>query len=95
MYPRYKAEETEISSGDAPQDRGEIYLGNDYETEQENILTKKIFYEKKGKSIKKTIMIEGQVVEATKKMKITTRCFKLWFRKETSSQECLLTTKLC
>jgi len=71
MYPKYKMEENLAASGDAPEDRGEIYLGNDYDTEQDNVLTKKIFYEKKGDVIKKTIMVETQVVVSTKKMPIS------------------------
>ena len=72
MYPRYRAPDMDVSSGNAPEDRGEYYLGNDYQTEQDSVLTKKIFYEKKGDVVKKTIMVETQVVVGTKKMEITT-----------------------
>lgn len=47
-YPEIKdsLDEFSIGSVHTPEDRGEIFVGQDYTTEQEGILTKKTFYEK-------------------------------------------------
>jgi hypothetical protein len=68
-YSKYKEvlpTEDEIKEMMSPQDRGEIYLENDYTTEQDGkVLTKLTFYEKdyeKG-NILKTVLISGFQVE--------------------------------
>ena len=53
-----------------PQDRGEMYLDNDYDTEQYDVLTKMTFYEKSGEIIYKTCMVEEQVVTPKTKLEI-------------------------
>lgn len=56
----------------APSERGEVYLGNDYDSEQDDVLTKLTFYERKGSKIRKTIMIEGKIVEEGRDIEIAT-----------------------
>ncbi len=63
-YPDYKFEK-KTSSRFMPEERGEIYYGNDYTTEQEFVLTKMTFYEREEDGIYKTVLIEDQIVEDT------------------------------
>jgi hypothetical protein len=53
-----------------PQDRGEMYIDNDYDTEQHDVLTKMTFYERSGEVIYKTCMVEEQVVTPRTKLEI-------------------------
>lgn len=53
-----------------PQDRGEMYLDNDYDTEQHDVLTKMTFYEKSGDIIYKTCMVEEEIVTPKTKLEI-------------------------
>lgn len=46
----------------SPYERGEVYLGNDYDTEQGDVLTKMTFYEKEDGKIVKTCMVDGEIV---------------------------------
>jgi hypothetical protein len=62
-----------ISSLDAPignsmttEERGELYEGNEYNAEQEGILTKRTFYEKRDNKVFKTILVENDIVEEEK-----------------------------
>jgi hypothetical protein len=58
-----------------PQDRGEMYIDNDYDTEQYDVLTKMTFYERKGDIIYKTCMVEEKIV--TEKMKLEINVFPI------------------
>lgn len=46
----------------SPYERGEVYLGNDYDTEQGDVLTKMTFYEKSEGGIVKSCMVDGKIV---------------------------------
>jgi hypothetical protein len=46
-----------------PEERGEIYYGTDFTTEQEFVLTKMTFYEREEDGIYKTVLVEDQIVE--------------------------------
>lgn len=46
----------------SPYERGEVYLGNDYDTEQGDVLTKMTFYEKTSDGISKSCMVDGKIV---------------------------------
>ncbi len=46
----------------SPYERGEVYLGNDYDTEQGDVLTKMTFYEKSENGIVKSCMVDGKIV---------------------------------
>lgn len=45
--------------GSTPADRGEVYISNDYTTEQDDTLSKLSFYEKKKGKIERTVIIGG------------------------------------
>ena len=75
QYSQYDFELTKGSTIYSPQDRGELYVGNEYSAEQENILTKLVIYEMENQGTRKqavyrTVLIEDQIVEPTEKMKI-------------------------
>lgn len=61
-YPEY-AKFFPRSSSYTPEDRGEKFIDNDYQTEQSDILTSFIMYEKKNKKIVKSVIIEDMLVE--------------------------------
>ena len=44
-----------------PAERGEIYLGSDYDTNQDEALTKLTFYIRDGENVKKVIMVERKI----------------------------------
>lgn len=47
-----------------PQDRGEVYLDNDYTTEQEDVKTILTYYgKKKGNKLEKVVIVSGIIVE--------------------------------
>ena len=74
QYPSFDFKAARANSLYTSQERGEIFLGNDYDTEQEEVLTKITFYEvtKHGtpkQTIHKTVLVENQIVEDTTKMK--------------------------
>ncbi len=54
----------------SPYERGEVYLGNDYDTEQGDVLTKMTFYERKEGSIVKTCMVDGEIVTPQTELEI-------------------------
>jgi hypothetical protein len=68
-YPDFDFEKSKQTSY-SPKERGEIYAGTDYNTEQEYILTKFTYYEKEEDGIYKTVLVENQIVEDTTKMPI-------------------------
>lgn len=55
-----------IGSLNTPEERGEVFEGNDYNSEQENTLTKWTFYEKRDNKIFKTTLLENKIVEEEK-----------------------------
>lgn len=60
----------------SPQQRGEIFFGTTYTPEREDdIFTKITIYEKDGKKIEKTVLIDSVIVEETKEMPI--HCFPI------------------
>jgi hypothetical protein len=71
-YPNFdfSDQENQKSSMRSPQERGEIYLGNDYQTEQDLVLTKLTFYEREDDGIYKTVLVENQIVSKTDKLEI-------------------------
>lgn len=69
MY-NISAEEEKPNSVFSPQDRGEMYLDNDYDTEQQDVLTKMTFYERSGEIIYKTCMVEDMIVTEKTKLEI-------------------------
>jgi hypothetical protein len=75
-YPDYDFDMRGRSSMFTPYERGEISIEGGFTNEQEDILTQLTIYEvkdkgKKNQSIHKTVLIESQIVEPTKKMKIS------------------------
>lgn len=54
----------------SPYERGEVYLGNDYDTEQQDVLTKMTFYEKSEDGIVKTCMVDGKIVTPKSELEI-------------------------
>lgn len=61
----------QLFSDNSPEDRGEIYVGNDYTTEQDKKVFNKItIYERKDGFIEKTVLIESKIVEETKSLQI-------------------------
>jgi hypothetical protein len=68
QYKRQYGEVWEEGKGSSftPDERGESYAGNDYNTNQENVLTKLTFYvkdEEDEDKINKTIMVEHEIIE--------------------------------
>ena len=61
LYP--KLEYITNSPDYTPQQRGEIYIDNDYSTEQEDVFTVFNFYIKEKKKIKKVKLINGVIVK--------------------------------
>lgn len=52
------------ASGYQPSERGEIYVGKDYNTNQNNIKTRLTFYEKtKDETINKVVLVEREIVD--------------------------------
>lgn len=71
-YPNHKflKENKPSSSVYSAAERGEIYTGNDYQTEQDSVLTKLTVYEREGKDIYKTVLVEDTIVNETSKLHI-------------------------
>lgn len=74
QYPEYNFERKGASSMFSPYERGEIAIEGGFTNEQEDILTQLIIYEiknngKKNQELYKTVLVESQIVEPTKKMK--------------------------
>src|SRR5690606_27261034 len=66
----------EPSEDQSAEDRGEIYAGNDYTTSQdEDVYTKIIIYERVDDGIEKTVLINDIIVEETELMEI--KCFPI------------------
>lgn len=66
-----KREKEESMSIYSPSDRGENYLGNDYDSEQGDVFTKLTVYERRGQSILKSIMVDDQVVLSKEKLQVS------------------------
>ena len=74
QYPDYDFDMRGRSSQFTPYERGEIAIEGGFTNEQEDVLTQLIIYEiknngKKNQELYKTVLIENQIVEPTKKMK--------------------------
>lgn len=74
QYPEYDFDMRGRSSQFSPYERGEIAIEGGFTNEQEDVLTQLIIYEiknngKKNQELYKTVLIEDQIVEPTKKMK--------------------------
>jgi hypothetical protein len=74
QYPEYNFEMRGRSSMFTPYERGEIAVEGGFTSEQEDVLTQLIIYEiknngKKNQELYKTVLVENQIVESTKKMK--------------------------
>lgn len=69
IYPEFNFDSAKL--GDSPEDRGEIYAGNDYTTNQEdkvfNLIT---IYEKVDGAIEKTVLLERSILVDTEKLAI-------------------------
>ena len=74
------------TDGYNPADRGEIYIDNDYATEQDGILTVLTYYGKINKQIKRVKMIANVIVETST---IAIDCFPIvQFRWRGAAQSC-------
>lgn len=69
MYGLVKNDDTNEPSF-SPYERGEVYLGNDYDTEQGDVFTKMTFYEKSDGVIVKTCMVDGKIVTPKTELEI-------------------------
>ncbi len=63
MYPEFGLAFQKVGSQLTPEDRGEAYLGTDYQTEQHDVLTQVVQYKRVGKKIMKYTVIEDILVE--------------------------------
>jgi hypothetical protein len=66
QYKRMYNKEYEMGKGSSfqPSERGEVYVGSDYDTNQEDVLTKLTFYIRENDAkIKKVIMVEKDIIE--------------------------------
>lgn len=61
-YPILKNVENSSTDTATPTDRGEVYIENDYETEQDNVWTRKTYYEKRNGKIYMAILILNIIV---------------------------------
>lgn len=61
-YPKLKDIEA-VADSYTPQDRGEVYIDNDYTTEQDDIKTVLTYYGKKKGKIEKVVLVSGIIVE--------------------------------
>jgi hypothetical protein len=52
------------------EERGEVYIGTDYTTNQEKVLNKITIYEKEGSTIHKVVLLERVIAEPKKKLDI-------------------------
>jgi hypothetical protein len=74
-YPDFDFDKVRAGTSFQPRERGEIYAGSDYSTEQEYVLTKWTCYEvenkgRKNQRVYKTCLVEDQIVEEKKKLPI-------------------------
>jgi hypothetical protein len=74
-YPDFDFEKVRAGTSFQPRERGEIYAGADYSSEQEYVLTKWTCYEvenkgRRNQKVYKTCLIEDQIVENKKKLPI-------------------------
>jgi hypothetical protein len=75
LYPDFDFDKVRAGTSFQPRERGEIYAGADYSTEQEYVLTKWTCYEvenkgRKNQRVYKTCLVEDQIVEEKKKLPI-------------------------
>ena len=61
-YPKLKNIEA-VADSYTPQDRGEVYIDNDYTTEQDGVKTVLTYYGKKNGKIEKVVLVSGIIVE--------------------------------
>jgi hypothetical protein len=74
-YPDFDFDKVKAGSGFQPRERGEIYAGADYSSEQEYVLTKWTCYEvenkgRRNQKVYKTCLVEDQIVENKKALPI-------------------------
>ena len=74
-YPDFNFDKVRAGTTFQPRERGEIYAGADYSSEQEHVLTKWTCYEvenkgRKNQKVYKTCLVEDQIVEEKKKLPI-------------------------
>jgi hypothetical protein len=74
-YPDFDFDKVRAGTTFQPRERGEIYAGADYSSEQEYVLTKWTCYEvenkgRKNQKVYKTCLVEDQIVENKKKLPI-------------------------
>lgn len=74
-YPDFDFDKVRAGTTFQPRERGEIYAGADYSSEQEYVLTKWTCYEvenkgRKNQKVYKTVLVEDQIVENKKKLPI-------------------------
>jgi hypothetical protein len=74
-YPDFDFDKVRAGTTFQPRERGEIYAGADYSSEQEYVLTKWTCYEvenkgRKNQKVYKTCLVEDQIVEEKKKLPI-------------------------
>jgi hypothetical protein len=75
LYPDFDFDKVRAGTSFQPRERGEIYAGSDYSSEQEYVLTKWTCYEienkgRKNQKVYKTCLVEDQIVEDKKKLPI-------------------------
>ena len=75
LYPDFDFDKVRAGTSFQPRERGEIYAGSDYSSEQEYVLTKWTCYEvenkgRKNQKVYKTCLVEDQIVENKKKLPI-------------------------
>jgi hypothetical protein len=75
LYPDFDFDKVRAGTSFQPRERGEIYAGSDYSSEQEYVLTKWTCYEVENKGrrnqrVYKTVLVEDQIVENKKKLPI-------------------------
>jgi hypothetical protein len=74
-YPDFDFDKVKAGTSFQPRERGEIYAGADYSSEQEYVLTKWTCYEvenkgRRNQKVYKTCLVEDQIVENKKKLPI-------------------------
>jgi hypothetical protein len=74
-YPDFDFEKVRAGTSFQPRERGEIYAGTDYSSEQEYVLTKWTCYEvenkgRRNQKVFKTCLVEDQIVEQKKPLPI-------------------------
>jgi hypothetical protein len=74
-YPDFDFESVRAGTSFQPRERGEIYAGSDYSSEQEYVLTKWTCYEvenkgRKNQRVFKTVLVEDQIVSNKKRLPV-------------------------